>query len=1067
MKNGKLKMKDGGLKMSSTDKRDKVDEIKERLDIVDVIRKTVNLHHIGGNAYAGTVGTAGHSGESLKVDGSGQVWKDFKNGKGGDVLDWIGYVNGLDARGTDFPEVLRIAADLAGVELEEMTEEERDAAKEKADIHNLFTTAAEVYHKNLTPELYDHIFQKWGITRETVDRLKMGYSKTCRNLNDLDNTTLKKSGLVFVNGGMIGGEVFRGRIIFPYWKNGKVVYLIGRETEETPRIINKETGKDETPKYQKLLVHKEGREYVSASVQNSYFYGEDSLRGSDYCIITEGVADCIAMLQAGFPCISPVTVQFREKDNPKLISHAKRLNRVYICNDNEANKAGLKGALNTSEALEGAGIETRLIILPKPEGIDKIDIADYMKEHNREDFKELIDSSIRLWDFKLKQVEIKASLTSMERLRAFHTFISNDLHVMDLNEWEIFVNNEVAKRFRLTKKDIKTTIEGCIRERIRKKIAASEQEQEPAESEKEEDRLKTYPEEIRELAYQILKEGDPLRFILDTWNLRHVGDRNIGENCLCAVASTYILNTRGLHVKPSGESGKGKSDAIETVLTLLPEHKYISGSMSSKSLYYHPDLKSGTIIYSDDANFTDDTIATLKQSTSNFQAPSKHRTVVNQEYAEYSIPERCSFWFSTVDGIPDEQLANRFLNADVDGSMEQDKKVYNHIKESELNLNLPVDDDVLICRCIFDILDEERYLIKIPYINAIEWTNIKNRRNFPKFLDILRSVTFFNVIQRENINGYYLSDIEDFDKALNIYKGTSKNNATNLTDLEIKVLKYIESKGPVTLKDLMSYLEVSRTRVIHILHGKDGKGGMFAKVSQLNKIDRSKTEGAKDEDKVTTRENLYEYNGPKLGFEIYDTVAKIDHKKAEEEKEEFIKRLSGESVTTVTQCNPSVTPDRVMLKTSTVDRINNNITLKRKNIIQGNCSTTLDEESKTTKKEEKNNSSSQDEKQGYRVTLDDKNSQQITKTDYNPDVTHGLHMVTHGYTSTDSEKDFSVSELLRKALKKFARDEYNGVVENIPVFVEKFNERSPEFKERLGNKAVLYNTEQLNAKGWK
>ncbi|MDM7918343.1 MAG: toprim domain-containing protein, partial [Methanosarcina sp.] len=895
----------GGLKMSSADNRDKVDEIKDGLDIVDVIGKSVNLHHIGGNEYAGTVGTAGHSGESLKVDKDGQVWNDFKNGKGGDVFDWIGNINGLDARGADFPEVLRIAADLAGVELEEMTEEERGAAKEKADIHNLFTAAAEVYHKNLTPELYDYILQKWGITRETVDRFKIGYANTGRNLKELDNTTLKKSGLVYVNGGMTGGEVFQGRIIFPYWKNGKVVYLIGRETEETP-----ETEREKGMKYKKLLVHKEGREYVSSSVQNSYFYGEDSLRGSDYCIITEGVADCISMLQAGFPCISPVTVQFREKDNPKLISLTKGLNKVYICNDNEGNKAGLKGALSTAEALESAGIEARLIILPKPEGIDKIDIADYMKDHNKTDFETLMESSSRLWDFKLNQLEIKDSSTSMERLHDFRIFISNDLQGMDLLEWEIFINNEVAKKFRLTKRDIKTTIEGCKRERFRKQIEANEQEYEQENNPEDKDRLKEYPEEIRELAYQILKEGDAFNFILETWNLRHVGDRNIGENCLCAVASTYILNTRGLHVKPSGESGKGKSDAIETVLTLLPEHKYISGSMSSKSLYYHPGLKEGTIVYSDDANFTDDTIATLKQSTSNFQTPSKHRTVVNQEYAEYSIPERCSFWFSTVDGIPDEQLANRFLNADVDGSREQDMKVYNHIKESELNLNLPVDDDVLICRCIFDILDKERYLIKIPYINAIEWTNIENRRNFPKFLDILRSVTFFNAMQRENINGYYLSDIEDFYKALDIYKGTSKNNATNLTDLEIKVLKHIESKGPVTLKNLMSFLEVSRTRVIHILHGKDGKGGMFAKVPQLNKIDQSKT----DDNKTTTRENLYEYNGPKLGFEIYDSVAKIDNVKAEEEREEFIKKLLGESVTTVTQCNPSITHERVILK---------------------------------------------------------------------------------------------------------------------------------------------------------
>jgi hypothetical protein len=185
-------------------------------------------------------------------------------------------------------------------------------------------------------------------------------------------------------------------------------------------------------------------------------------------------------------------------------------------------------------------------------------------------------------------------------------------------------------------------------------------------------------------------------------------------------------------------------------------------------------------------------------------------------------------------------------------------------------------------------------------LGPVKWTNIENRRNFPKFLDILRSVTFFSLLQRQNVNGYHLSDIEDFDRALEIYEGTSKNNATNLSDLEIKVLKYVEKNGPVTLKQLMKFLDVSRTRVIHILHGKDGKGGMFAKVPQLNKIGRSKTEWAKDEEKITTRENLYEYTGPKLGFEIYDTVAKIDRIKAEEEREKFIEKLSEESVTSVT-----------------------------------------------------------------------------------------------------------------------------------------------------------------------
>ena len=211
-------------------------------------------------------------------------------------------------------------------------------------------------------------------------------------------------------------------------------------------------------KYKKLLVHKERHEYVSPCVQNSYFYGEDSLRGADYCIITEGVADCIVMLQAGFPCISPVTVQFRDKDHQKLLNLTKGLKRVYICNDNELNAAGLKGALSTAEALENEKIEARLITLPKPEGIDKIDIADYMKEHSPEDFKGLMGSSVRLWQYKLNKQVISQKATSFERLRAFKSFISIDLDGMPFDEWEVFVNNEVAKKFQLKAKEIKTTV---------------------------------------------------------------------------------------------------------------------------------------------------------------------------------------------------------------------------------------------------------------------------------------------------------------------------------------------------------------------------------------------------------------------------------------------------------------------------------------------------------------------------------------------------------------------------------------------------------------------------------
>ena len=95
--------------MSTTGQpRDKVEEIKNRLDIVDVIGKDISLHKETNGMYSGATSPMSKSGASLKVDSKLQVFKNFATGEGGDVLDWIGFNAGYnDTRGSDFPEVLR------------------------------------------------------------------------------------------------------------------------------------------------------------------------------------------------------------------------------------------------------------------------------------------------------------------------------------------------------------------------------------------------------------------------------------------------------------------------------------------------------------------------------------------------------------------------------------------------------------------------------------------------------------------------------------------------------------------------------------------------------------------------------------------------------------------------------------------------------------------------------------------------------------------------------------------------------------------------------------------------
>ena len=292
-----------------------------------------------------------------------------------------------------------------------------------------------------------------------------------------------------------------------------------------------------------------------------------------------------------------------------------------------------------------------------------------------------------------------------------------------------------------------------------------------------------------------------------------------------------------------------------------------------------------------------------------------------------------------MDGISDDQLANRFLHADVDESPEQDRRVYEHIQDKESQIYEPLEDDILICRCMFELLGDELYVIKIPFAHSIEWRNIDNRRNFSKFLDIVKAVTFFNVKQRRKIGNTYLSTVEDFDRAVDIYTGTSKNNATNLTAQEIKVLRFITEKnkydnkgkmveqGAVTIKQLMSFLNVSWQRVKTVLEGNDGKGGMLAKVANLNRVDSSTITGGEG-GSTSTRETKYSFYGKKIGIEIYDSVAVMDYQQAQEEEERFIETLSNDNLT---NSNPTLTPLEVRVKTGTLDRIKSNLTKKGDN----------------------------------------------------------------------------------------------------------------------------------------
>jgi hypothetical protein len=475
---------------------------------------------------------------------------------------------------------------------------------------------------------------------------------------------------------------------------------------------------------------------------------------------------------------------------------------------------------------------------------------------------------------------------------------------MDATIWRPFVEEEVIPGFGLKKSHVKEAIAQAekAREQVVKVIHAVQEEGQYTELTN--GSVSVYPENIVDRANDILNNEDSFDFILGIWNRLHVGDINIGENLLSSIGCTPVINAKlGAHQKPSGGSGKGKSDAFQNMIHLLPAHKCIVGSMSSKALFYDPNLKPGTITYTDDVQFSPEVVGMMKQATSDFQAETKHRTVnADRKFEEFCIPPRVTFWLSSVDSIQDEQLATRFYFGQVDESPEQDERVYEKQKERmKLSADAEKNPDILTCRCIFEIMFQNVYNVAAPYNDAISWNDKEHRRNHDKFLDLLAGITVYNSRQRDTINGMLVSTLDDYDRAIQIYNGTAKSNALCLNDDEQTILRGLSSGQESTSKDLYAKIKgfgynKSEKTMTRMIKGEKGNSGMLKKVNDLNEwIYRETTLNDPKEGKskqVSRNVQKYQYAGEifkqlqssnhvKLDCILFQTVASIDREKAE------------------------------------------------------------------------------------------------------------------------------------------------------------------------------------------
>ncbi len=361
-----------------------IDEIKTRIDIVDLVSETVQLRHSGKNYTGFCPFHPNTRTPSFVVFPSSGTWRCFGQcNEGGDIFSFV-----MKRQGWDFSETIKYLADKAGVQLKPPTPEEVVAEEEHAQLRTLLEEAANYYrsqlHNSGDGQKAMEYLKKRGLSDEIIDTFGLGYAPNARDsaiqyfkAKGRSEAQLKEVGLVSEREDGSIYDKFRHRIIFPIRDaRGRMAGFGGRilNPDDIPKFLNS----PQTPVFDKggLLY---GLEHARTPI-----------RALDQVVIVEGYLDVIALHQAGFTnTVSPMGTALTEHQLRLL----KRLTQRFILAldpDAAGDKATLRGLQLARETLDRETVpvfdahgllahESRLQadirVTTLPEGMDPDDVV--------------------------------------------------------------------------------------------------------------------------------------------------------------------------------------------------------------------------------------------------------------------------------------------------------------------------------------------------------------------------------------------------------------------------------------------------------------------------------------------------------------------------------------------------------------------------------------------------------------------------------------------------------------------------------------------------------------------
>ncbi|HEY9278117.1 MAG TPA: DNA primase [Methylotenera sp.] len=413
-----------------------IQELLNRVDIVDVVDKSVPLKKAGAN-YSACCPFHNEKSPSFTVSPTKQFYHCFGCGAHGTAIGFL-----MEYQGVSFVEAVQDLAKNVGLVVPQETRDaDRPAQKVVVGLQESLQQAANFYKAELkkSQRAIDYLKSR-GLSGQIAAKFQIGYAPAgWQNLQGVfphyESEALTTAGLVVENDQGRRYDRFRDRIMFPiHDQKGQVIGFGGRviNPEDTPKYYNS----PETPLFQK------GHELYGL------FIARRAIRDAGRALVVEGYMDVVALAQYG---IEYAVAALGTATTPYHIAKLMRqADEIVFCfdGDNAGRTAAWRAAMNALPALTD-GLKLTFLFLPKEHDPDS-----YVREFGKEKFEAEVKAAMPLSQYILQHLSENNPLQSQEDRVRFLNEAEPILQQINAPRSAMYLRKKVAELAQLSTEEM-------------------------------------------------------------------------------------------------------------------------------------------------------------------------------------------------------------------------------------------------------------------------------------------------------------------------------------------------------------------------------------------------------------------------------------------------------------------------------------------------------------------------------------------------------------------------------------------------------------------------------------